>query len=116
MNTDAYSIIYGIRGNGRVQIVGDSPTPAYDGQLREGEMILVPQGFTSTTLAGKDGFKWVVFKTNSDPTLLFFSGRTSVMRGLSTGVLMNMYRINKDQVEDLKGNWTESGLYPPSRA
>ncbi|KAK9087630.1 hypothetical protein Syun_030024 [Stephania yunnanensis] len=116
MNPDAYSIIYGIRGNGRVQIVGNSPTPAYDGQLREGEMILLPQGCTTTTQGGKDGFKWVVFKTNSDPTLLFFSGRTSVMRGLSTGVLMNMYRINKDQVEDLKGNWTESGLYPPSRA
>ncbi|KAK9146315.1 hypothetical protein Sjap_006218 [Stephania japonica] len=115
-NANAYIIICAIRGSGRVQIVGDSPTPAHDGQLREGEIILVPQGFATTTLTGKDGFKWVVFKTNSDPTLISFSGTTSVIQALSTGVLMNMYRINKDQVQDLKYNRNESGLYPPSRA
>ncbi|KAK9146308.1 hypothetical protein Sjap_006211 [Stephania japonica] len=85
-HANSYSTSYVTRGSCRFQIVCDSPRPAYDGQLSQGHMVPIPSGCVAIFQAGKDGIEWISFKTNSGSMMQRFSGRSSVMQALSTGV------------------------------
>ena len=44
-NLNAHSIIYGIRGQAHVQVVDHSGRTIFDGEMREGQVLTVPQNF-----------------------------------------------------------------------
>ncbi|RZC54517.1 hypothetical protein C5167_013375 [Papaver somniferum] len=79
-NLNAHSIIYVTRGNGRIQIVGNYERPVFDGQVREGQILTVPQNFAVVKQAGSQGLEWVAFKTNDNKMISPLVGRISTER------------------------------------
>ncbi|KAA8539016.1 hypothetical protein F0562_025708 [Nyssa sinensis] len=112
-NINAHSVIYIIRGNGRVQIVGNSNRPAYDGEVRQGQLLIVPQNFAVVKQAGNQGLEWISFKTNDVAKISPLAGRTSVIRAMPEEVLMNAYQISRDEARRLKYNREEVTILSP---
>ncbi|KAL5724937.1 hypothetical protein ACHQM5_008138 [Ranunculus cassubicifolius] len=113
-NLNAHSVIYVTRGNARVQIVGNYQQPIYDGQLRQGQLLVVPQNFAVVKRAGEQGFEWIAFKTNDQAMTSPVAGRNSVIRALPEEILMNAFRISSEQARKLKFNRQEVELFAPS--
>ncbi|XP_062150025.1 11S globulin-like [Alnus glutinosa] len=107
-NLNSHSVIYGIRGNGRIQVVRDDGENVFDGELREGQVLTVPQNFAVIKKAGNEGFEWVAFKTNDYAKINQLAGRLSAIRAIPEDVLINSYRINREQARMLKYNREES--------
>ncbi|KAI8006414.1 Cocosin 1 [Camellia lanceoleosa] len=63
-NINTHSIMYVTRGSGRIQIVGNSNRPAFDGQVRQGQLLIIPQNFAVLKQAGDEGLEWISEKTN----------------------------------------------------
>ncbi|KAL7215491.1 hypothetical protein ACSBR1_027623 [Camellia fascicularis] len=86
-NMNAHSIMYVIRGSGRIQIVGNSNRPVFDGQVRQGQLLIIPQNFAIVKQAGDEGLEWISVKTNDRAMISPLSGRTSVIRAMPVDVL-----------------------------
>ncbi|CAA7390488.1 unnamed protein product [Spirodela intermedia] len=100
---NAHSVIYAIRGTARVQISGAGQRPLFDGNLRRGQILVVPQGHAVVKQATEDEeFEWVAFKTNDNAMVSPLAGKTSVLRGIPIGVLSNSYRISEQEVRRIK--------------
>ncbi|KAJ4837057.1 hypothetical protein Tsubulata_011158, partial [Turnera subulata] len=65
-NQNAHSIIYAIRGQARLQVVDHSGQTVFNGELREGQVLTVPQNFAAAKRAEGERFEWVAFKTNDN--------------------------------------------------
>ncbi|KAL5725480.1 hypothetical protein ACHQM5_008620 [Ranunculus cassubicifolius] len=113
-NLNSHSVIYVTRGNARVQIVGNYQQPIYDGQLRQGQLLVVPQNFAVVKRAGDQGFEWIAFKTNDQAVTSPVAGRNSVIRALPEEILMNAFRISSEQARRLKFNRQEVELFAPN--
>ncbi|KAL5725511.1 hypothetical protein ACHQM5_008648 [Ranunculus cassubicifolius] len=113
-NLNSHSVIYVTRGNARVQIVGNYQQPIYDGQLRQGQLLVVPQNFVVVKRAGDQGFEWIAFKTNDQAMTSPVAGRNSVIRALPEEILMNAFRISSEQARRLKFNRQEVELFAPN--
>jgi oxalate decarboxylase/phosphoglucose isomerase-like protein (cupin superfamily) len=107
-NLNSHSVIYGIRGNGRIQVVRDDGENVFDGELRVGQVLTVPQNFAVIKKAGNEGFEWVAFKTNDYAKINQLAGRLSAIRAIPENVLINSYRINREQARRLKYNREKS--------
>ncbi|XP_058101626.1 cocosin 1-like [Magnolia sinica] len=112
-NVNAHSVVYATRGNGRVQIVGEQGRPVFDGELREGQLVVVPQSFAVVKKAGNEGFEYVAFKTNDNAMNSPLVGKTSVIRAMPEDVLMNSYRISREEARRLKYNREEIAVFSP---
>ncbi|KAK9083240.1 hypothetical protein Scep_029711 [Stephania cephalantha] len=121
-NLYSHSIIYATRGSARVQIVGNQQRQSlFDGQLRQGQMIVVPQNFAVTAQAGSNGFEWISFKTGDNAISQSLAGKTSVFRGLPVDMLASMYQISRQEALKIKYNrGDELAIFPqgcrPQRA
>lgn len=118
-NLNSHSVIFGIRGNGRIQVVRDDGENVFDGELREGQVLTVPQNFAVIKKAGNEGFEWVAFKTNDNAIINQLAGRLSAIRAIPEDVLINSYRIDREQARRLKYSREESTVlsseYGPRR-
>ncbi|PSR98819.1 11S globulin delta chain like [Actinidia chinensis var. chinensis] len=114
-NQNAHSIMYIIRGSGRVQIVGNSNRPAFDGEVRQGQLLVIPQNFAVVKLAGDQGLEWISIKTNDLAKTSPLSGRTSVIRAIPEAVLANAYQISRAEARRLKYNREEVTIHSPRR-
>ncbi|XP_059628552.1 11S globulin seed storage protein 1-like [Cornus florida] len=112
-NINAHSVLYVIRGNARVQIVGNSQRPAFDGEVRAGQLLIVPQNFAVVKKAGNQGFEWISFKTNDLAKTSPLAGRTSVIRALPEDVLVHAYQVSRDEARRLKHNREEVTVFSP---
>ncbi|XP_041024925.1 legumin B-like [Juglans microcarpa x Juglans regia] len=110
-NMNCHSVIYVIRGNARLQVVGENGQNVFDGEVREGQALTVPQNFAVIKKAGNQGFEWVAFKTNDNAKTNPLAGRLSVMRALPEDVLINAYRIDREEARRLKYNRDETTLF-----
>lgn len=110
---NAHSVIYVTRGNARVQIVGNYQQPIFDGELRRGQILVVPQNFAVIKRAGDRGFEWVSIKTNDNALTNPLAGRNSALRAMPEDVLVNAFRISREQVRRLKYNRDEIELFAP---
>lgn len=115
-NLNSHSVIYIIRGNGRLQIVGDYGQNVFDGQVQEGQALTVPQNFAVLKKAGNQGLEWVAFKTCDNAMINPLAGRLSTMRAIPVDVLMNSYRIDREEAKRLKFNREESTLFSSESA
>ncbi|KAF8392186.1 hypothetical protein HHK36_022528 [Tetracentron sinense] len=112
-NLNAHSVIYVTRGNGRIQVVGNYKQAVFDGELHQGQLLIVPQNFAVVKQAGNDGFEWVAFKTNDNAMSSPLAGRFSVIRGMPEEVLVNAYRISRADARNLKYNREEMVVFGP---
>ncbi|MED6209065.1 hypothetical protein PIB30_051082 [Stylosanthes scabra] len=106
-NNNANSILYGIRGEGRIQVVNCEGNAVFNGVLREGQILLVPQNFAVAQQAGNEGFEYVAFKTNDRATI---SHIKQVIRGIPAEVLINAFGLKNHQVSALKYNGNQTPL------
>ncbi|XP_016183060.1 glycinin-like [Arachis ipaensis] len=106
-NNNANSIIYGLRGEGRIQVVNSQGNAVFNGVLREGQILLVPQNFAVGKQAGNEGFEYVAFKTTDRASI---SHLKQVFRGIPADVLINAFGLRNHQVSALKYNGNQTPL------
>ncbi|KAL3828253.1 hypothetical protein ACJIZ3_017055 [Penstemon smallii] len=113
---NAHSIIYVTRGSGRFQVVGHTGKSVYDGEVQEGQMIIVPQNFVVVKKASDndEGLEWISFKTNDNAIASPLAGRLSAFRAMPEEVLMNAYHISKEDARRLKYSREETGVFSSS--
>ncbi|KAH6770071.1 hypothetical protein C2S52_014874 [Perilla frutescens var. hirtella] len=108
-NGNAHSIIYITRGSGRFQVVGQRGRSVFDGEVREGQLIIVPQNFVVIKKANdEEGLEWISFKTNDNAVATPLAGRLSALRAMPEEVLMNSYEISREDARKLKYRREES--------
>lgn len=112
-NVNAHSIIYVTRGNGRLQVVGNLGQTVFDGQLRQDQILVVPQNFAVVKKAGSEGFEWISFKTNDNAMISPLAGRLSAIRNMPEEVLMNSYDISGEDARNLKYRRDELTVFGP---
>ncbi|CAA7403240.1 unnamed protein product [Spirodela intermedia] len=103
-NINAHSVIYCTRGAARIQIVGAGQRALYDGEIRRGQILIVPQGHAVVKQAKDEEFEWVSFKTNDNAMVSPLAGQTSVFRAIPEDVLANAYRFSREEARRLKFN------------
>ncbi|URE03081.1 glutelin [Musa troglodytarum] len=103
-NINAHSIMYVTGGRGRVQIVSNQGRTVFDGEVRQGQLLIVPQNYAVIKQAQGEGFEWTSFKTNGNAMVSQIVGKASVLRGMPEEVLMNSYRISNQEARRLKFN------------
>lgn len=112
-NLNAHSIIYGVRGRARIQIVNAQGNSVFDDELRQGQIVVVPQNFAVIKQATEEGFEWVSFKTCENALFQTLAGRTSAIRAMPVEVISNIYQISREQAHRLKFSRSETTLFRP---
>ncbi|KAF5175934.1 12S seed storage globulin [Thalictrum thalictroides] len=112
-NLNAHSIIYATRGSAQVQIVGNYEKPIYDGELKQDQLIVVPQNFAVVKKAKDQGFEWVAFKTNDNAIVNPLAGMTSAIRAMPEAIIQNSFRVSNEEAKRIKYNTEELELLAP---
>ncbi|KAJ0041540.1 hypothetical protein Pint_26617 [Pistacia integerrima] len=112
-NVNAQSIVYITRGNGRIQIVSENGESVFDEEIREGQLVVVPQNFAVVKRASSDKFEWVSFKTNGLSQTSQLAGRVSVFRALPLDVIRNSFDISREDARRLKESRSETTIFAP---
>ncbi|KAJ4763792.1 Glutelin type-B 2 [Rhynchospora pubera] len=99
---NCHSLMYVTSGQGRVQVVNHRGRTVFDGMLRQGQILLIPQNFAVIKRAELEMFKWVSFNTNHNAMISQIVGKNSVIRAMPLQVLMHSYRISLEQARRLK--------------
>ena len=111
---NAHSVIYAIRGSARVQVVDDNGNSLFDQELRQGQVLTVPQNFAVLKQASNEGFEWVSFKTNENAKINPLAGRISVLRALPEDVVSNIFQLSRDEAKQVKFNRRQVSLLDSS--
>ncbi|XP_074575689.1 cocosin 1-like [Curcuma longa] len=101
---NAHRIIYALRGSCRMQVVGHRGRTVFDGELRQGQLLVVPQHHVVIKKAQSEQFEWISFNTHENAIANHVVGKTSSFRGLPIEVLMNSYNISREEARRLKFN------------
>ncbi|KAK2982979.1 hypothetical protein RJ640_013916 [Escallonia rubra] len=112
-NNNAHCVMYVTRGSGRVQIVGNSGRSVFDGEVSEGQLIVVPQNFAVVKKASEQGLEWVAFRTRDNAMTSPLAGRLSAIRAMPEDVLVNSYGISREDARSLKYNREELKVFGP---
>lgn len=108
---NAHTIVYGVRGRGRIQIVNSQGNSVFDDELRQGQLVVVPQNYAVIKQATDEGFEWVGFKTCYNAMIQTLAGRTSAIRAMPVEVISNIYQISREQAYRLKFSRSETTLF-----
>ncbi|XP_065862148.1 11S globulin seed storage protein 1-like [Euphorbia lathyris] len=114
-NINAHSIYYFTRGRGRVQIVNENGEAVFDAEVREEQIITVPQNFVVVKRAASEGLEWVAFKTNHNAQISQLAGRVSAIRALPDDVVANAFQVSREDARRLKYNRHELTVFAPGR-
>ncbi|CAK8571775.1 unnamed protein product [Lathyrus sativus] len=110
-NINANSLLYVIRGEGRVRIVNCQGDAVFDNKVRKGQLVVVPQNFVVAEQAGEEeGLEYVVFKTNDRASV---SHVQQVFKATPAEVLANTFGLRQRQVTELKRSGNRSPLVHP---
>ncbi|KAG6574913.1 hypothetical protein SDJN03_25552, partial [Cucurbita argyrosperma subsp. sororia] len=110
---NSHTVLYATRGSARVQVVDDLGQSVFNGEVRKGQVLMIPQNFVVMKQASDRGFEWIAFKTNDNAITNLLAGRASEMRMLPLGVLSNMYRISREEAQRLKYGQQEMRILSP---
>nr|CAA44874.1 legumin-like storage protein [Picea glauca] len=112
---NAHGIMYVTRGEGRIEVVGDEGRSVFDGRVREGQFIVIPQFYAVIKQAGDEGFEWITFTTSDISFQSFLAGRQSVLKAMPEEVLSAAYRMDRTEVRQIMRNRERDTLIlPPS--
>ncbi|KAK6161298.1 hypothetical protein DH2020_004679 [Rehmannia glutinosa] len=94
------------------QVVGHTGKSVFDGDVREGQMIIVPQNYVVVKRASEDeGLEWISFKTNDNAVTSQLAGRLSAIRAFPLEVVMNSYGVSREEAMRLKYGREESRVF-----
>ncbi|KAK3190339.1 hypothetical protein Dsin_029900 [Dipteronia sinensis] len=110
-NPDAHSILYIIRGSGRIQIVSQTGDAVFDDNVKEGQVVVVPQEFAVVQKAGNSGLEWISFKTHPLAKISQLAGRRSFLTSTPVDVLANAFRVSREDARRLKNGRREITLF-----
>ncbi|KAJ3691463.1 hypothetical protein LUZ61_020627 [Rhynchospora tenuis] len=114
MSINAHSVMYVTGGQGRVQVVNHRGKTVFDGQLRQGQILIIPQNYAVLKRAQQQGFEWVSFKTNPNAMVNKIAGKASTIQALPLDVVANSYRITREQAWRLKNSRrNEMSIFTP---
>jgi Cupin len=106
--------MYVTGGSGKVQVVNNQGRTVFDGQLRQRQILLIPQNFAVLKRAYQDQFEYVSFKTNPNAMVSKITGKTSTIRALPLDVLRASFRLTIEQARRLKNSRREEmSLFSP---
>lgn len=111
---NAHNLLYLTDGTLRVQIVNNAGESVFDDELREGQVVVIPQNFAVIKRAGEQGARWISFKTNDNAMIANLAGRVSAIRSMPVDVVANAYQLSRDDAQRLKFSQQESQLLSPS--
>ncbi|CAA7017480.1 unnamed protein product [Microthlaspi erraticum] len=109
-NANANAVLYVTDGEAELQVVNDNGDRVFDGQVSQGQLIAIPQGFSVVKRATSEYFRWVEFKTNANAQINTLAGRTSALRGLPLEVITNGFQISLEEARKVKFNTLETTL------
>ncbi|KAG8370423.1 hypothetical protein BUALT_Bualt14G0116300 [Buddleja alternifolia] len=110
---NSHSAIYVTKGSARIQVVGNQGKSVFDGEVNEGQLLIVPQNFVALKRASEQGFEWIAFKTNDNAMSSQLAGRLSAIRAMPEEVLMNAYGVSRQDARNLKYSREEATLFSP---
>lgn len=114
-SVNSHTIVVVTRGDGRLQVVDDRGRNVFNGRVKQGEVIVIPQHYVSMKKAGSNGMEWVSFKTSAYPVKNQFAGRLSLFSGTPVQVLASSYGISFGQARQLKQcRKQDFVLFPPA--
>ncbi|XP_078148977.1 cocosin 1-like [Carex rostrata] len=99
---NCHSMMYVTGGQGRVQVVNHRGKTVFDGLVKQGQILLIPQNYAVLKKAEHEMFQWVSFNTNQNAMISQMVGKNSIFRGMPLQVLMNSYRLSMEQARRLK--------------
>ncbi|XP_058092546.1 13S globulin basic chain-like [Magnolia sinica] len=100
---------------GQRSIIRDNGQSVFDGDVRQGQLVIVPQMFVVLKQAGNEGFEYIAFKTNDNAISNPLVDKASAFRAMPEDVLMNAYRISREETRRLKYNrGEETKVFEPS--
>ncbi|KAK2643655.1 hypothetical protein Ddye_018851 [Dipteronia dyeriana] len=115
-NPEAHSIMYFTRGSGRIQIVSQRGDSVFDDNVKEGQVIVVPQAFAVVQKAGNRGLEWISFKTHPLAMINQLAGRGSFLSSTPVDVLANAFNLSREDARKLKNGRREITLFSPLRS
>ncbi|CAL4910547.1 unnamed protein product [Urochloa decumbens] len=107
-NSNAQIVLYVTGGSfRRLQVVDNRGVAVFDGVLRQGQPLVIPQYYVALAQAGKDGAQYVVFKTDAYPVTHYIAGWGSVLRSFPVGVIAAAYNVSTTDALKIKnsGGW-----------
>ncbi|XP_065874689.1 11S globulin seed storage protein Ana o 2.0101-like [Euphorbia lathyris] len=107
---NGYSMIYVVKGEGQIQVVDDKGNNVFDDIVKEGQLLPVPKYYVLSEQAKCEMFEYVTFKTTANSITSDLSGQNSVINCLPLEVLINTFRINKEEAKNLKFGRKETSL------
>lgn len=110
LHMNAHSVLYAVRGQAQVQVVDENGNAVFDGNVREGQVLTVPQNFAVVKRTERDMFEYVEFKTNDNAMTNDLAGRASTIRALPVEVVANAYRLSLEDARRLKYSTQETTL------
>ncbi|TVU18368.1 hypothetical protein EJB05_34459 [Eragrostis curvula] len=104
-NLNAHSVMYAIQGRARVQVVNNHGTCVFDGVLRAGQLLIIPQNFVVAEKAEDEGFQYISFKTNPNSLVSHIARmKNSVFGTMPADIIASSYGIFREDATELKSN------------
>ncbi|GJU54166.1 11S globulin seed storage protein G3-like protein [Tanacetum coccineum] len=111
---NAHKLVYVTDGSMRIQIVNNEGNSVFDDELREGQVVVIPQNYAAINRAGQQGCRWVAFKTNDNAMISNLAGRVSAIRSMPVDVVANSYQMSIEDAQRLKFSQEQTVLLTPS--
>ncbi|KAJ0734836.1 putative 11-S seed storage protein, plant [Helianthus annuus] len=111
---NAHNLLYVTEGALRVQIVNNQGNSVFDNELREGQVVVIPQNFAVIKRANEQGSRWVSFKTNDNAMIANLAGRVSAISSMPVDIVANAYQLSREDAQQLKFSQRETVLFAPS--
>eukprot|EP00253_Pinus_taeda_P012722 PITA_12722 len=111
----AHAIMYVTRGEGKMEVVRDEERNVFNGRVREGQFIVIPQFYAVIREAGDEGLEWITSTTSDLSLLSCLAGRQSVLKAMPEEVVRAAYRFDQNELEEVMRNKErDTFILPPS--
>eukprot|EP00475_Leptophrys_vorax_P018931 TRINITY_DN25870_c0_g1_i1.p1 TRINITY_DN25870_c0_g1~~TRINITY_DN25870_c0_g1_i1.p1 ORF type:complete len:238 (-),score=29.67 TRINITY_DN25870_c0_g1_i1:65-685(-) len=98
---NAAAIHYVTRGQGRFEMVYPDGKQAIRLDVKEGDLIVIPNGYPHATIASGNGMEYISFMTRSRPQIGFLAGGNSVYRMLPRAIQQAAFNVDEKLLERL---------------
>ncbi|XP_028791711.1 glycinin G3-like [Neltuma alba] len=112
-NLNAHSIVYALEGSAEVQVVDANGKLVYSQELRQGQVLTVPQNYAAAIRSRSKQFSFVAFKTHD---VAMMSTLAEQIRSWPEEVVARVYRLRREQARQLKNRTPLHYLVPPQQS
>ncbi|XP_054799573.1 glycinin G3-like [Prosopis cineraria] len=112
-NLNAHSIVYGVEGRAKIEIVDSNGKSVFNQELSAGRVVVVPQNFAAAIRSQSEHFLWVAFKTNDMAMVATLPGQ---IQAWPEEVVARVYQLRGEQARQVKDNSPLQLLVPPQHS